>query len=336
MGSVPPLFTFGTATTNRIYSVVDDEGTGIVIRRDVQGGKAQFFSAETDSSGASEWTLIEFTLPEGIAEESLDPDQPFYLGYSKFASNPIIYLYESNSDDDFYSIQYANFYDYQLEKFANDDDFEACTSFLAQDQLIALCDTEYNYYLGEPQQPLFEYTNPDEEMNRIVVELGITGGLHAVPVALLNPLPGQSDPVRIRWWSHGNETYFENPTTQPEGIVCFDDYIVWRSGDSIGWIDVETTGTPVTEFDSIPTQGHTVVIAKSGPLFQTGHVWYGTDDGAIYHLDILQKSSRKVLDVKNSLGSSSSRISQLHADNYFLFVLLDNGNGGAWKITDMK
>lgn len=329
------MLTFGTAT-NRIYSVVNEEGTGIIVRRDVQGGKAQYFSAEIDSGGASEWNIIEFTRPEGVSGETLDPDQPFYLGYSADISNPIIYLYENSDDDDFYSIQYANFYDYQLVKFANDYDFEACTSFFAQDQLIALCDTEYNYYLGEPQQPLFEYTNPDEEMNRIVVEIGITGGSHAVPVALLNPLPGQSDPVRIRWWSHGNETYFENPITNPEGIVCFDDYIIWRSGNTIGWVDVSKTGTPVTQFDSVSAQGQIVAIAKLGSQLQGGHVWYGTDDGALYHLDISQKSSRIVMDVRSSLGSSSSRISQLHVDNYFLIVLLDNGTGGAWKITDVK
>jgi len=339
MSSKTPTFTFGNSNTNRVYSVVDANGTGVVVRRDNESGSVKYWQSSIDTGTVGSWAQIDFTFPDGVTTETLEKDQPFYLGYNDDSSNPIIYVYETDDEDDFYSIQYSNFYDYQLTKFENDSDYEACTMFFAKDNLVALCDTDYNYYLGDPQEDLFQYTNPDEKMDRIVQDLSITGGKHAVPAVLLYPLPDQTDPVRIRWWQNGDETYFEDSSTRPEAIVCFDDYIVWHSNGSgssptIGWIEISKTGTPVTTFDSFVAKSKTVAITKSGSLFQSGDIWYGTSDGMVYYVD--KKDSHKVLDAKNDISGASSTISQLWADNYFLYVLTDNGLGGAWKIADVK
>lgn len=320
-------------------------GMGCVLIRDNDTGAAKFWTLSIEGGDAvGKWSEIQFIPPKDTVNEILGATEPFYMGYHNGPSNPIVYVYERDDDDGLPSIQYANLHDFKLTRFANDVDLEACTRFVAQNDKIALCDADYRYFIGEGQELLVECPNPNEKMDRIVQDLAITGGRHAVPVALLHPLPGREtkDPVRIRWWNQGAPMCFENDKTYPEGIVCFDDAIVWHGRNLIGYVDVSSAArsSPVTSsFTSIPAAGRTVALAKSGTTLRLGNLWYATVDGGIYHVDVNAGTSLKVLDAGSDVGHGTGRgsavVSQMWADDFFLYVLTDNGRGAAWRISDV-
>ncbi|KAI1420807.1 hypothetical protein F5Y12DRAFT_771348 [Xylaria sp. FL1777] len=338
------VFTFGSKLkTDQISSTIGKDGYGVVVRRDKNGSDDSKFYLKNIISGtaaAGEWPEIQLIAPDKKTQ-TYPPKYPFYLGYDRVTANPILYTHAIASGESVDYVQYTNLSDYKLSNFERQkSDFHGCSKFYSKRNLIALCDAKDNYRVISGHGDRFAFPT-SERLQRVILDIGITGGLYPVPVVLMEAKSGSSEARRIKWWKKDDstETYFASSSTHPEAIVCFDDYIVWRSNGSdgktptIGWIDIKTTGKPTTSFNSFSASAKIVAIAKSGDKFKDGgHTWYATSDGDVYHFDASNTKATKVLSTSDISGASST-VAQLWADNYFLHVLTSNGLGAAYKIS---
>ncbi|KAI1110211.1 hypothetical protein F5Y14DRAFT_455228 [Nemania sp. NC0429] len=340
------VFTFGTKLkTDQISSTVDGDGYGIVVRRDRKGtDDSKFFltNVVAGTSADGDWPEIQLIAP-GDKAATYHPKHPFYLGYDRVTVNPILYVHALASGEHVDRVQHTNLTDYELSNFERQkSDFRGCSKFFAKRNLIALCDSTDNYRIISGHEDRFAFPT-SEALQRVILDINITGGLYPVPVALMEAKSGSAEARRIKWWNKedSTETYFASSNTHPEAIVCFDDYIVWYSNGSngstptIGWIDITTTGTPTTSFEYFSASSKIVAITKSGDKFKDGgHTWYATSDGGVYHFDASNSKATKMLSASD-IGGASSTVAQLWADSYFFHVLSSNGLGAAFKIADV-
>ncbi|EEP79436.1 predicted protein [Uncinocarpus reesii 1704] len=342
--SPSPVFTFGAKDkTDQISSTVNENGYGVVVRRDKNGTDDSKFYLKNIVSGIpadGEWPEIKLIAPDEKTQ-TYHPKHPFYLGYDRVTANPILYVHALASGEKVDYIQHTSLSDYKLSNFKRQkSDFHGCSKFFAKRNLIALCDAKDNYRIISGHEDRFSFPT-SERLQRVILNIGMTGGLYPIPVVLMDAKAGSSESRRIKWWKaeDSTESYFENSGTKPEAMVCFDDYIVWHSNGAddstptIGWIDIKRTGKPTTSFESFSVSRTTVAIANSGDRFKDGgHTWYATSDGGVYYFDASKKKATKMLTASDIKGASST-VAQLWADKYFLYVLTGNGLGAAFKIT---
>ncbi|KUL81323.1 hypothetical protein ZTR_09540 [Talaromyces verruculosus] len=344
MSSEKPAFTFGGSHTNKITSNVNKDGQGVVIICDNHKRKAKFRFSQVDHGVInSTWDNIPFIYNKHW--ENFATDEPFYLGFNGSASNPVFYsfMFKDKFGYGDSTIQFANLHDWKLTEL-DPAHFKNCIDFCVKGNVITLMDSNCHYFLGDSPRHLAELGWNEDETLSAVVDLGITGGQNPVPVALLQELDGKGFRTLIRWWFDLEERYFEDNTLFLKSMVCFDDYIVWdgKEGNKddedcchvIGWNDIRARGKPITSCNRLPVDDEIVALAKSGSQLSTGHIWYAGTYGEVYYVDTAKVSSCKVLNARRIPGGSRD-ISQLWADDYFLYVLTANGVGGAWKIADV-